>query len=111
MTGLELLEKYPLTAQIVRDWFMKSMLESFKDVNNSYGLKKSNPKTLVILCGSYVFLSFNHNPREAPLNTPNSTISPTKCFVLRYISIFLVIFINTRLSSENINELKLSYTF
>ena len=33
MSGLELLEKYPLTAQIVRDWFMKSMLESFKDEN------------------------------------------------------------------------------
>ena len=31
MTGLELLEKYPLTAQIVRDWFMQSMIESFKD--------------------------------------------------------------------------------
>lgn len=31
MSGLELLEKYPLTAKIVRDWFMKSMLESFKD--------------------------------------------------------------------------------
>ena len=30
-TGLELLEKYPLTAKIVKDWFMKSMLESFKD--------------------------------------------------------------------------------
>jgi hypothetical protein len=33
MTGLELLEKYPLTAQIVKDWFMQSMLESFKDEN------------------------------------------------------------------------------
>jgi len=31
MSGLELLEKYPLTAKIVKDWFMKSMLESFKD--------------------------------------------------------------------------------
>jgi len=31
LTGLELLEKYPLTAKIVKDWFMKSMLESFKD--------------------------------------------------------------------------------
>lgn len=30
-TGLELLEKYPLTKKIVKDWFMKSMLESFKD--------------------------------------------------------------------------------
>jgi len=33
MSGLELLEKYPLTAKIVKDWFMKSMLESFKDEN------------------------------------------------------------------------------
>lgn len=31
MTGLELLEKYPLSKKIVKDWFMKSMLESFKD--------------------------------------------------------------------------------
>jgi hypothetical protein len=32
-TGLELLEKYPLAAKVVKDWFMKSMLESFKDEN------------------------------------------------------------------------------
>lgn len=31
MTGLKLLEKYPLTANVVKDWFLKSMLESFKD--------------------------------------------------------------------------------
>jgi len=31
MNGLEILEKYPLSAKLVRDWFMKSMLESFKD--------------------------------------------------------------------------------
>jgi len=31
MSGLEILEKYPLSAKLVRDWFMKSMLESFKD--------------------------------------------------------------------------------
>jgi hypothetical protein len=33
MTGLELLEKYPLAKNVVKDWFMKSMLESFKDEN------------------------------------------------------------------------------
>jgi hypothetical protein len=33
MTGLELLEKYPLAKKIVKDWFMKTMLESFKDEN------------------------------------------------------------------------------
>ena len=31
LTGLELLEKYPLAKKIVKDWFMKSMIESFKD--------------------------------------------------------------------------------
>jgi hypothetical protein len=31
MTGLELLEKYPLSKKVVKDWFMQSMLESFKD--------------------------------------------------------------------------------
>jgi hypothetical protein len=33
MTGLELLEKYPLAKKVVKDWFMKTMLESFKDEN------------------------------------------------------------------------------
>jgi hypothetical protein len=33
MNGLDLLEKYPLAANVVKDWFMRSMLESFKDEN------------------------------------------------------------------------------
>jgi len=33
MTGLELLEKYPLAKKVVKDWFMRTMLESFKDEN------------------------------------------------------------------------------
>lgn len=31
MKGLELLEKYPLAAKVIKDWFLKSMVESFKD--------------------------------------------------------------------------------
>lgn len=31
MSGLEILEKYPLSKKIIKDWFMKSMIESFKD--------------------------------------------------------------------------------
>lgn len=31
MNGLELLEKYPLTAKVIRDWFLEQMIESFKD--------------------------------------------------------------------------------
>lgn len=39
MTGLELLEKYPLTAKVVRDWFLEQMLESFKDDSVPDGFK------------------------------------------------------------------------
>lgn len=31
MKGLEILEKYPLSKKVIKDWFMKSMIESFKD--------------------------------------------------------------------------------
>ena len=31
MGGLELLKKYPLTAKLVRDWFMEKMIESLND--------------------------------------------------------------------------------
>lgn len=31
MKGLELIVKYPLAGKIVKEWFFKSMLESFKD--------------------------------------------------------------------------------
>ena len=31
MKGLELLEKYPAAANIIKEWFVKSMIESFKD--------------------------------------------------------------------------------
>ena len=33
MNGLEVLEKYPLAKNVVKDWFMRTMLESFKDEN------------------------------------------------------------------------------
>lgn len=31
MKAIDLLEKYPLSAKIVREWFLNQMLESFKD--------------------------------------------------------------------------------
>jgi len=31
MSGLELLQKHPLVANVIKEWFLKSMLESFKD--------------------------------------------------------------------------------
>ena len=34
MTGLEFLEKYPLSAEVVRGWFMKKMIESVRGDND-----------------------------------------------------------------------------
>jgi hypothetical protein len=40
MKGLELLEKHPLAANVVRDWFMNQLLESFKDETVPEGFKQ-----------------------------------------------------------------------
>jgi hypothetical protein len=31
MSGLELLQKHPITAELIRTWFLRQMFESFKD--------------------------------------------------------------------------------
>jgi hypothetical protein len=33
MTGLQILEKYPLSAKVVKGWFMRSMIESLEDTS------------------------------------------------------------------------------
>lgn len=33
MKGLELLEKYPVSAELIKAWFLEKMIESFKDEN------------------------------------------------------------------------------
>jgi hypothetical protein len=33
MTGLQILEKYPLSAKVVKGWFMRSMVESLGDTS------------------------------------------------------------------------------
>lgn len=33
MKGLELLEKYPASAEVIKAWFLEKMIESFKDEN------------------------------------------------------------------------------
>ena len=39
MSGVEMLEKYPLAAKVVKDWVMVQMLESFKDETVPEGFK------------------------------------------------------------------------
>jgi hypothetical protein len=33
MKGIELLEQYPLTAKVIREWFLERMIESLQDEN------------------------------------------------------------------------------
>ena len=33
MKGIELLEQYPLTAKVIREWFLEKMIESLQDEN------------------------------------------------------------------------------
>jgi hypothetical protein len=40
MKGLELLEKYPLSATIIREWFLEKMLESLNDASISDEFKE-----------------------------------------------------------------------
>ena len=56
MTGLELLEKYPLSATLIREWFLEKMLESlnaasvsdeFKDMMRASGIENDKIATLI----------------------------------------------------------------
>jgi hypothetical protein len=56
MTGLELLEKYPLSATLIREWFLEKMLESlntasvsdeFKDMMRESGIENDKIATLI----------------------------------------------------------------
>jgi hypothetical protein len=58
MTGLELLEKHPLSATIIREWFLEKMLESlqtdavseeFKDMMREAGIDDDKISTLIDL--------------------------------------------------------------
>jgi len=56
MTGLELLEKYPLSATLIREWFLEKMLDSlntasisdeFKDMMRASGIENDKIATLI----------------------------------------------------------------
>ena len=95
MKGLELLESYPLTAKVVRDWFMNQMLESFNDDTVPEGFKQYmleqgidndkvailidvNPRNLLDVFDEHeVFISINVVDRKFTYRIDN-LVNPTE---------------------------------
>jgi len=95
MTGLELLEKYPLAGKIVKDWFLSQMLESFKDSTvpddfKSYMLEQGiendkvailidvNPRVLLdVFDENEIFISINITDRKFTYRIDN-VVNPTE---------------------------------
>jgi hypothetical protein len=70
MSGIELLEKYPLAAKVVNEWVMQQMLESFNDESvpedfKNYMLQQGvdNDKLAVMIDAQprFLFDVFDHN--------------------------------------------------
>ncbi len=80
MKGIDLLEKYPLAGNMIKGWFMKSMLESFKDETvpdefKEFMLEQGieddkigtlidiNPRMLLdVFDENEIFICINHHP-------------------------------------------------
>jgi hypothetical protein len=95
MKGLELLEKHPLTANVVRDWFMNQLLESFKDETVPEGFKQYmldqgidndkvgtlidvNPRNLLdVFDENEIFISINITDRKFTYRIDN-LVNPTE---------------------------------
>ena len=70
MKGIELLEKYPLSAKIIKDWFLKQMIESlksetideeFKNFMREQGIEDDKMGTLIELNPRMLFDVFDDN--------------------------------------------------
>lgn len=83
MSGLELLEKYPLSAKIIKDWFLGQMIESlkketideeFKTFMREQGIDDDKMGTLIdvnprmlfdVFDDNEIFICINHHPINA----------------------------------------------
>jgi hypothetical protein len=70
MTGLELIEKYPLAAKVIKDWFLTQMIESlnnesideeFKNFMREQGVEDDKMGTLIELNPRMLFDVFDDN--------------------------------------------------
>ncbi len=95
MNGLELLERYPLTAKVVREWFLEKMIESlndenvpdeFKDYMREQGVENDklskmidiNPRMLLdVFDENEIFISINITDRKFTYRIDN-LVNPTE---------------------------------
>lgn len=95
MNGLELLEKYPLTAKVIREWFLEKMIESlndenvpdeFKDYMREQGVENDklskmidvNPRMLLdVFDENEIFISINITDRKFTYRIDN-LVNPTE---------------------------------
>jgi hypothetical protein len=94
MKGLELLEKYPLAANVIKEWFLKSMIESFKDESVpeefkqfmlDQGIEEEKVGTLIdlnprmlfdVFDENEIFIGTNVTQKDAFHCTINNSLSP-----------------------------------
>jgi hypothetical protein len=94
MKGLELIEKYPAAGKVVKEWFFKSMLESFKDETvpdefKEFMLEQGieddkigtlidiNPRMLLdVFDENEIFIGTNVTQKDAFHCTINNSLSP-----------------------------------
>jgi len=104
MSGLDLLEKYPLAAKVVSEWVMQQMLESFNDESvpedfKNYMLQQGvdNDKLAVMIDAQprFLFDVFDHN--DVIIET---IVFPDKTFSCKIGNLATTNFWKTRRESE-----------
>ena len=94
MKGIELLEQYPLTAKVIREWFLEKMIESLQDENvpdefknymRDQGVENdkvgvmidANPRMLFdVFDENEIFIGTNVTQKDAFHCTINNSLSP-----------------------------------
>ena len=49
MKAQELLNKHPLTAKVIKDWWLEKLMESMKENSIPEEFKESSPATFILL--------------------------------------------------------------
>lgn len=82
MTGIELLEKYPLSAKIIKDWFLGQMIESlkketideeFKTFMREQGIDDDKMGTLIDVNPVMLFPVFDNNEIFISIKVTNTS--------------------------------------
>lgn len=98
MSGLELLEKYPLSAKIIKDWFLGQMIESlkketideeFKTFMREQGIDDDKMGTLIDVNPVMLFPVFDDN--KIFIFTDCELLDKKLCFIYKIITPILTL--------------------